>query len=44
MILQTVHACWYWLAQNPLGTGAILYAMGVIAVLVHAYFEPREQT
>lgn len=44
MVLQAIEGYWHWLVHNPLGTGAILYAVGVLAVLVHAYFEPREQT
>jgi len=33
----------HWLAQYPLGVATLLYATGVCAVLVHAYFETQDQ-
>lgn len=33
----------HWLAQNPLGIATVVYAVGVCVVLVHAYFEPRDE-
>lgn len=43
MAMQTIHTCWYWLTQNPLGAATIVYATGICTVLLYAYFEPRDE-
>ena len=33
----------HWFAQNPLGAATLFYVTGVLGVLVHACFEPRDE-
>ncbi len=41
--MLTVHNVIRWLTQNPLGAATMVYAAGVCAVLVYAFFEPRDE-
>lgn len=31
-----------WFAHHPLGAATMVYAGGILGVLLYAYFEPRE--
>jgi hypothetical protein len=42
--MMTIQSIFHWFADYPLGAATLLYAAGVLGVLVHAYFEPRTKT
>ena len=41
--MHAFHHLLQWLTHNPLGAATVVYVTGVCGVLVHAYFEPRDQ-
>jgi hypothetical protein len=40
--MMALHTGLQWLAQHPLGAATALYVVGVLIVMMHAYFERRE--
>jgi len=42
--MVSIQSLLHWFTHNPLGAATVLYITGVIGVLVHAYFEPRDQS
>ncbi len=41
MVIQAIYSGWSWLTQHPLSMATMVYVMGVVAVLVHTYFEAK---
>jgi uncharacterized membrane protein len=41
--MLTINNFIHWMTQNPLGAATMVYAAGICAVLLYAYFEPRDE-
>jgi hypothetical protein len=42
--MMAFQSIFHWFTDYPLGAATMLYAAGVLGVLVYAYFEPRTHT
>jgi len=39
--MMAIQSIFHWFTDYPFGAATMLYAAGVLGVLVYAYFEPR---
>lgn len=41
--MMTIQILLPWFTHHPTGTVVMLYVTGILGLLVHAYFEPKDQ-